>query len=42
MKDPFQVLPEGKKIEPGASGRKRNASLCPAEGRSLPGTAEEG
>lgn len=38
----FHVLPEGRKIEPGASGRKRNASLCPAEGRSLPGTTEKG
>lgn len=41
-KDPFHVLPEGRKTEPGASGRKRNASLCPAEGRSLPGTKEKG
>lgn len=40
-KDPFHVLPEGRKTEPGASGRRRNASLCPAEGRSLPGATEK-
>lgn len=36
------MLPEGRKTDPGASGRKRNASLCPAEGRSLPGMMEKG
>lgn len=28
-KDPFHVLPEGRKTEPGASGRRRNACVLP-------------